>query len=86
MLRTCPPRFWISCLVQVCRITTASVRLEALALGLARQRVNTRGRRSGSSQQSPPQPLRLPPQKDDGKSRIEIRRRNGTQGVRVGAG
>ncbi len=86
MRRTCPPRFWTSCLARVYRITTVLVHSGGLALGLARQLVSTRGRRSGSSQQSPLRPLLLPPQKDDGKLRIEIRIRTGTLGVRLGAG
>ena len=87
MLRTYPPRFWISCLAQVCRITTVSVRSEDLVLEPVRQLVNTRARRSGNNQQNP---LRLHlqrPRKEDGKLlRIEIRRRSGTQGVRLGVG
>jgi hypothetical protein len=63
-----------------------SVRSEDPALERAHQLVNTHARRSGSSQQSLLRPHLLPLQKDDGKLRIEIRRRNGTQGVRLGAG
>ena len=73
MRRTCPPCFWTSCLAQVYRITTVSVRSGGLAPGPARQLVSTRGRKRGSSQQSPLPLLLLPPQKDDGKLRIEIR-------------
>ena len=86
MPQTCPPRFWTSCLAQAYKITTVSMRSGGLALGRARQLVNTRGLRSGSNQLSPLHPLRLPLQKDGGKLRIEIRRRTGTLGVRLGVG